>query len=67
MDELIEILHDKGCSCVVDNGKRRVECYGRGVKDLFDLLNADAPVLRGAAVADKVVGKGAAALMILEV
>lgn len=37
----------------------------RGVKDLYRLLGQEPELLRGAFVVDKVVGKGAAALMIL--
>jgi len=36
-----------------------------GVADLLDLLNHEPHVLRGALVADKVVGKAAAALLVL--
>lgn len=38
---------------------------GRGVQDLYRLLSKNPEVLNGASVADKVVGKGAAALMVL--
>lgn len=37
----------------------------RGVADLYRLLNHDPAKLKGASVADKVIGKGAAALMAL--
>ena len=37
----------------------------RGVADLYDLLTQEPDFLKGALIADKVVGKGAAALMIL--
>ena len=37
----------------------------KGVADLFYLLNIEPARLRGASVADKVIGKGAAALMAL--
>lgn len=37
----------------------------RGVADLYDLYQADPAFMKGAAIADKVIGKGAAALMIL--
>ena len=37
----------------------------RGVADLYDLLTREPEFLKGALIADKVVGKGAAALMIL--
>ena len=36
----------------------------RGVTDLYQLLTTDAPFLLGSSIADKVVGKGAAALMV---
>lgn len=36
----------------------------RGVADLFSIVNSNVGLLRGALVVDKVVGKGAAALMI---
>ena len=64
MMELIEILHKEKCSCVIQNGERIVVCHQRGVKDLFNLLMNDKNLLEGAIIADKVVGKGAAALMI---
>lgn len=64
MEELIDILVSGNHSLVVDNGE---VCTfdGRGVSDLFRLLENDPGILYGARVADKVVGKGAAALMIL--
>ena len=37
----------------------------RGVADLFRLLREEPQLLRGAFIADKVVGKGAAALMVV--
>lgn len=64
MNDLISILHEGHHSLVVANGD---VCTfdGRGVSDLYFLLFEDPEFLRGASVADKVVGKGAAALMIL--
>lgn len=38
--------------------------HERGVKDLYNLLTLEPEALKGAMIADKVVGKGAAALMI---
>ncbi|MCI8998617.1 MAG: DUF1893 domain-containing protein [Muribaculaceae bacterium] len=38
---------------------------GRGVSDLYRLLNEEPDFLNGATIADKVVGRAAAALMIL--
>lgn len=40
-------------------------CHERGVKDLMRLLKTSPATLAGATVADRIVGKGAAALMIL--
>lgn len=64
MEDVIRKLHEGGFSCVICNkGVMRVFAQ-RGVADLYDLLKVDAGFLRGALVADKVVGKGAAALML---
>ncbi|MBE6193013.1 MAG: DUF1893 domain-containing protein [Rikenellaceae bacterium] len=65
MDSLIEILHSSACSCVVRNKGRVERYYNRGVKDLYTLYTADSQLLSGADVADKVVGRAAAAIMIL--
>lgn len=59
----IERLYAEGCSCVVRNGETTRSFHQRGVSDLWRLLHEEPEVLRGAFVADKVVGKGAAALM----
>lgn len=37
----------------------------RGVADLYDLYQTEPAFMKGASVADKVIGKGAAALMVL--
>lgn len=64
MDDLIEILHDGSHSLVVANGEI-CTFDGRGISDLYNILSEDPGFLQGAEVADKVVGKGAAALMII--
>lgn len=61
----IELLHSEGCSCVITDGKNFRTFHQRGVKDLYDLLNSEPKILHNAFIADKVVGKGAAALMIV--
>ena len=63
--QLVDRLHAEQCSCVIRNGAQVRTFRERGVKDLFRLLDEEPELLRGAFVADKVVGKGAAALMIL--
>lgn len=64
MNKLIDILHTGHHSLVVDNGE--IHTYdGRGVSDLFRLYKNNPEILAGAKIADKVVGKGAAALMIV--
>lgn len=65
MEELINLLHSGGYSCVIANGEVHRTFTQRGVADLYDLLTQEPDFLRGASIADKVVGKGAAALMIL--
>ena len=72
MEKLIKILQQEGCSLVMncknerDSGDTGCHIYnGKGVSDLFQLLNGDDNMLEESRIADKVVGKGAAALMIL--
>lgn len=62
---LIDTLFRERCSCVVRNGDRIRLFRERGVRDLYRLLKEEPDLLRGAFIADKVVGKGAAALIIL--
>ena len=62
--DIVDILHQGNHSLVVSNGTVSV-FDGRGVSDLYRILNEDPSLLDGADIADKVVGKGAAALMIL--
>lgn len=65
LDGAIELLRKNGASLVVVKDGTISEFYGRGVSDLFRLLHEEGGKLKDALVADKVVGKGAAALMIL--
>lgn len=62
---LIDCLVAEGCSCVIGKGEEIRSFYGRGVSDLYRLLKEEPEFLQGAFVADKVVGRGAATLMIL--
>ena len=62
--ELVELLNALQCSCIVANEHTILTLHERGVKDLHRLLHDKLQPLKGAFVADKVVGKGAAALMI---
>ena len=65
MNQLVQQLRTGRHTLVVvaDGGSVRT-FDGRGVADLYRLWSEQPAVLRGASVADKVVGKGAAALMI---
>lgn len=65
LQELMERLTAEQCSCVIRSGSAIRVFRERGVRDLHHLLTREPQFLRGALVADKVVGKGAAALMIL--
>ena len=64
MEKLIRLLHEGNYSLVVAHGEIRT-FSGRGVSDLYALSGEDPGFLRGASVADKVVGKAAAALDLL--
>ncbi len=63
--KLIDRLHAERCSCVIGNGALTRSFHERGISDLYRLLTEEPELLAGAFVADRVVGKGAAALMIL--
>jgi hypothetical protein len=66
LDKLIEILNQGNYSCVIGKGDEIRSFTRRGVIDLFELLNGtDSDFLNGASVADKVIGKAAASLLIL--
>jgi iron complex outermembrane receptor protein len=65
LEALIQQLHAGDYSCVIAGNAETRIFTGRGVSDLYRLLSSEPEFLQGAAVADKVVGKGAAALMIL--
>lgn len=64
LKQLRHILHTTNCSCVIANGDKIESFHQRGIKDLYDILRDNRPLLDGATIADKVIGKGAAALMI---
>lgn len=64
-DRPAEILHKGNHSLVIDNDGDIHVFDGRGVSDLYRLYTTEPQLLCGAVLADKVVGKGAAALMVL--
>lgn len=63
MKRLIEKLHSEACSCVIDNGTDLRTFHRKGIMDLFITLKNEPQLLNGASVAEKVVGKAAAALL----
>ena len=66
MKELIDILHNEGLTLVVNSGDGRIHRFTqRGVKDLLSLLSEQPELLHGALIADKAVGKAAAACMVM--
>ena len=66
MKELIEILHSEGLTLVVRSLDGKTHRFTqRGVKDLLTLVTTQSEVLQDAVIADKAVGKAAAACMIV--
>lgn len=65
IQELIEMREQGNYSCVILNGDKPRAFNQRGVADLYDLLQKEPNLLKGATMVDKVVGKGAASLMIV--
>lgn len=69
MDRLVDLLHTPGAGYTLvvapSDGSAPRTFTQRGVADLLCLLRDEPDTLRGAWIADKVVGKAAASLMIL--
>ena len=64
MEELIDILHSEGLTLVLKSSDGTIHRFTqRGVKDLLALVTEQPEVLKGALIADKAVGKAAAACM----
>ena len=65
MQRLIDLLHKEGTSLVVKATTGEVTTYNKkGVRDLVWLLDNEPERLRGASVADKVIGKASAGLIV---
>lgn len=62
---LIQQLHDQHCSCVILQSNQMRSFHNRGIADLYQLYKHESDFMSGAAIADKVIGKGAAALLVL--
>ncbi len=62
--DAIEFLKTKGCSCVICNNGKIYPYFKKGVTDLLNVLEKEPEIMEGAFIADKVVGKATAALMI---
>lgn len=66
MKQLIDILYSEGLTLVIRSENGEVHRYtNRGVKDLLTLVTEAPTVLHGALIADKAVGKAAAACMVM--
>ena len=65
MKQLIDIFHSEGLTLVVKSGDGTIHRFTqRGVKDLLTLVTTAPEVLHSAIIADKAVGKAAAACMV---
>lgn len=63
-EQMLGMLNENGLSLLVRNRGITTQHQNRGVKDLLQLIQQDPKRLQGAVVADKIIGKAAAALMI---
>ncbi len=64
LEEVKEILHQKNASLVVayENGEIK-EYYQERIKDIKDILKENENALKGAVIADKVIGKVAGSIL----
>ena len=66
MKQLLDILHNEGLTLVIKSSRGEISRFTqRGVKDLLTLVQDRPEVLKDALVADKAVGKAAAACMVV--
>ena len=66
MKELIDILHGENLTLVLKSSDGTIHRFTqRGVKDLLTLLTEQPELLHDALIADKAVGKAAAACMVM--
>ncbi len=65
METLVRLRHEEQSSWVICQKEKVYVFEQRGVADLYNLLKQTPWILQGAYIADKVVGKAAAALMIM--
>lgn len=66
LEELKQTLSQGNHTLAIYDQDEQLHTYdNKGVRDLYTLLTTEPQVLKGAMIADKVVGKGAAALMIV--
>lgn len=63
VQDLIHILHNEDCTCVIRNQEIR-RFHNRGIVDLYNVYDREPQFLDGAAVADHAIGKAAAAILI---
>lgn len=66
VEELKKVLVEKNCSLVVKYENNEIkEYYNNGIKDIISILSSDKKALNNSVVADKVIGKVAASILIV--
>jgi len=65
LGEMQRLIDGGKAAVVARDGKIVLQLEGRGVKPIVDAINADPQVFAGAAVADKIVGRAAAAVYVV--
>ena len=63
--QMLEMLNEQGLSLLVFNNGELTTHANRGIRDLLQLISEQPERLNGAVAADKIIGKSAAAIMIV--
>jgi len=63
--QMLDMLNEQGLSLLVFNRDSLTTHANRGIQDLLQLISEQPERLKGAVVADKIIGKSAAAIMIV--
>ena len=64
-EDMLRTLNENGLSLLVRNHGKTTSYNHKGVHDLLQLIDEQPQVLKGAVVADKLIGKAAAAIMVV--
>lgn len=65
LKQLLAELDEKNCSCLIRKKGQKYMYFNKGVRDLYEIISNNKEILENADVADKIIGHGAAVLLVM--